>query len=75
MPKKLTSDADFVTAWVTSKTVDEVVKKTGLAKMTIQVRAARLRKAGVKLPKFVRRKTIDVDGLNALVGKLLKKSK
>ena len=73
MPKKIVSDVDFVTAWAKSKSLDEVAKQTGLAKLSVQARAQRMRKAGVKLPKFSRRKVTDVEGLNKLLGELLGK--
>lgn len=72
MPQPVT-DVDFVTAWAKAKSLDEVVKATGLAKPSVQARAHRLRKAGVKLPKFRRQKATDVEGLNNLLGDLLKK--
>jgi hypothetical protein len=71
--KKTISDVDFVTAWAKSKSLDDVVKATGLAKLSVQARAHRLRKAGVKLPKFKRQKVTDVEGLNDLLGTLLGK--
>ena len=73
MVKKPVSDVDFVTAWAKSKSLDEVVKATGLAKLSVQARAHRLRKAGVKLPRFRRQKVTDVEGLNDLLGTLLGK--
>ncbi len=73
MVKKPVTDVDFVTAWAKSKSLDEVVKATGLAKLSVQARAHRLRKAGVKLPRFRRQKVTDVEGLNDLLGTLLGK--
>jgi hypothetical protein len=50
----MVSDVNFVTAWATSGSLDGVADKTGLAKSTIRDRGNRLRKAGVKLPRFSR---------------------
>jgi hypothetical protein len=62
LPQPIT-DVDFVTAWAKSKSLEDVVKATGLAKPSVQARAHRLRKAGVKLPRFRRQKVTDVEGL------------
>jgi hypothetical protein len=70
---KFLTDEQFVTAWATSKSLDEVAKKTKLVKISVQARASRLRKLGVKLAKFSRRrKIVDVDKLNKLLKRLQK---
>lgn len=48
---KVTAE-DFVVAWATSKSLDEVCHSTGLNKPTVQQRSYQLRKLGVKLPKL-----------------------
>ena len=66
------TDEAFVTAWAKSKSVEEVAKRLGRAKCSVQVRAGRLRKAGVKLPRHPRpKKVTDVTTLNKLLKKLL----
>ena len=71
--KKGITDAEFVTAWAKSNSLAEVAEKTGLAKQSVLTRGTRLRKAGVKLPRFARRKSVDVEGLNSLLTDLLRK--
>ena len=44
------SDKDFVKAYVACYSTDEAAKLTGLANASVQQRAAKLRKAGVRLP-------------------------
>ena len=51
MASKVTAE-DFVVAWATSKSLEDVVKSTGLNKPTVQARAYQYRKLGVKLPKL-----------------------
>ena len=55
---------------------EEVVTLTGMAKPSVIARATRLRKAGVKLPKYGRaHRIVDVKGLNELIGSLAPKPK
>jgi hypothetical protein len=65
------SAAQFVQAYMTATTLEEMEKSIGLARGNIQYRANSLRKKGVNLPKkFVgERKTnkLDIDALNALI--------
>lgn len=68
---KVTS-GDFVVAYVTSRTLDDVAESTGLSKSAVMNRARYLKKIGVKLPKLEdqRGKTcLDVIELNNLVKK------
>lgn len=51
MTKRLT-DREFVTHWCHCASYAELAKLTGMARSSIQARGARLRKAGVKLPKY-----------------------
>jgi len=53
------SNRDFVVAWATAKTMDEVVKTTGLARPTASTRASYLRGKGVKLKKFSKHGALD----------------
>jgi hypothetical protein len=46
------TDVQFVAAWATSFSVDEVAKKTGLSVRTVWIRADRLRADGVELPDY-----------------------
>ena len=67
-PRKFVDDEDFVKAWLASSSVKEVADSLGLSVNSASVRAVALRKAGVSLPKYVRRKRdIDVDALNKLI--------
>ena len=67
---------EFVTSWVKAAGYEELASLTGLAKGSIQARAVRLRKAGVKLPKYGQSKRmVDTKGLNALIAQLAKSEK
>lgn len=67
---KVISDVDFVTAFAQCTTLDDVVSKLGMEKGSIQARASKLRKVGVKLPVFRRtNKPVDIAGLNAILEK------
>jgi transposase len=64
----IVSDASYVNVYVASKSIEEVARKLGLAESSVQSRACKLRKAGVKLPLFERKKKkIDVQALNNLI--------
>ena len=68
--KKRVSDADYVTAYVSCKSCEELSVATGLSAATCASRATKLRKAGVSLAKYQRKataKVVDVDALNAIV--------
>lgn len=67
---------EFVRAWMTSKTVDEVAKKMDLPVTSVSSKANNLRAKGVKLPKM-QRPAADpnsVEELNKLVAKYQKKA-
>jgi transposase len=68
--KPRVSDKDFVAACLAGKSCADVAASTGLAVASVCQRAARLRKAGVKLAKYDRkaRSQTDVDALNAMIG-------
>lgn len=67
---KMVSNVDFVTAYAKANSLDDVVKSLGMEKGSVQARASKLRKLGVKLPKFVRGATpTDVASLNAILEK------
>lgn len=65
---------DFVVAWMTSETLDDVVKATGMTKPGVQYKAKTLRDKGVKLPKLKRQTLGDLEiaQLNSLVNKYKK---
>jgi formylmethanofuran dehydrogenase subunit B len=69
--RRILTDVEFVTAWAKAKTLTDVVAATGLQRISVQARASRLRKAGVRLRRFARsKKKIDVQGLNKIIDKL-----
>ena len=71
MGKQLTSE-DFVVAWATANTLDEVVSATGMNKPAVQGRATILRKLGVKLPRLSAPRQYDslrIAQLNSLISK------
>jgi hypothetical protein len=49
IPKVRVSPEDFVVVWNTSKTVREVVERTGMSFPAVRTRARNYRKKGVKL--------------------------
>lgn len=62
------TDVDFVRAWVASASTDEVATKTELTVASVNARATKLRKNGVNLPPFARKKkVVDADALNAII--------
>ena len=62
------SDTDFVRALLSSKSYTELATTLNMAQASVQARANRLRKAGVELPAYDRKKKeIDVTGLNGLI--------
>jgi len=68
MRGKRLSAEEFVTAWMESHTIEEVVERTGMQRAAINQRIYGLRKKGVKLPRLSRlSRAIDVDGLNELI--------
>ena len=68
MVKKI-SHVEFVKTWKEANSIGTVASATGLSKQSVQARAAKLRKAGVALPRFARQgEPIDVDALNAILG-------
>ena len=67
MVKPRVSDIDFVKKYMASKSSAELSTNTGLTIESARSRAAKLRKAGVALPKFNRTREIDISGLNAIV--------
>ena len=67
MAKTQTSNVNFVKAYMASRSSEELAANTGLTLESARSRAAKLRKAGVNLPKFSRERAIDIAGLNAIV--------
>ena len=65
MSKNLISDEDFVVAYMLCSTYHELAVKLGYEDVSVQARAAKLRKAGVKLVPYERKKKkIDVKKLS-----------
>lgn len=59
----------FVTLWQKAESMDDLVKETGLAKISLSGRAASYRKRGVELRKFLsghRGPRLDFEALNTL---------
>jgi hypothetical protein len=66
--KPRVSNVDFVTAYKSSSSHNELAKKIGLTKASVASRAAKLRKLGVNLAKYAREKpAVDVEALNAIL--------
>lgn len=71
------SHEDFVVAWMTSATVEDVIKDTGMNKAAVYQRAKLLRDKGVQLKKLNRPGRLDplqIAQLNSLVRKYEKQS-
>lgn len=64
---KLINSRDFVKAWMTSDTIDQVAAKMGITKESAYSKANNLRFKGVKLPQKQRVYGDSVDDLNAIV--------
>jgi hypothetical protein len=59
---------DFVKAWSTSSSIDEVMEKTNLPKNAVYSRVNSYRHKGVKLKRMQRQnKVVNVDALNSIV--------
>jgi hypothetical protein len=71
MAKTQISNVDFVKAYIASESSEELAANTGLTIESARSRAAKLRKAGVALPKFDRKREIDITGLNAIINAAL----
>lgn len=68
----MTTNEDFIRAWMASKSIPEVETKTGMTKVNISAKATYLRKRGVLLPKFTRSGTqLDAGALNKIVAEFL----
>lgn len=68
----MVTSEDFVIAWATSSTLDEVVQTTKMTKAAVQGRATMLRKLGVRLPKLSAPRYYDdlrISQLNSLINK------
>jgi len=66
------SPEEFIRAWQTSASADEVAEKLKMPKPIVHARATTYRKAGVKLKSMPRKGQgkLDVDALNRLVEEL-----
>jgi len=62
----------FITAWQTSESADEVADKLKMPKAIVLARASGYRRAGLKLKKMPRRpsKVLDIERLNRLIEEL-----
>lgn len=64
------SNQDFVVAYATAETLDQVVKTTGMNKAAVQGRKVFLEKKGVKFPKLKSSNyltSLDIAQLNSLI--------
>ncbi len=68
------SPEEFVRAWLSSKTLEEVAKKTGMTYAAVGTRARKYLKQGVELPRLEKRASgrggiprLDIQGLNELI--------
>lgn len=78
MARSKVDNRDFVVAWTTSRTTDDVMAATGLSKPAISARAKYLKSKGVKLkklerPSMARLDTLEVAQLNSLINKYSEK--
>lgn len=64
------SDRDFVEAWETSKSTEELESRTSRDLSSCKARAKRLRGLGVNLREIGTKKTVDVAKLNELIAQL-----
>lgn len=71
------SDSDFVVAWVTADTLDDVIAATGLTIAGCRYRAKKLRERGVRLMELagISREQEKVKELNRLVDKYSRRDK
>lgn len=62
----------FITAWETSNTAQEVADKLGMPKLIVLARASSYRQDGIHLKKMRRdhKRALDVDALNRLIEQL-----
>ena len=71
-PRRLTP-IEFVTAWQRSRSIPDLIAKTGIRENAARGRATRYRRKGIPLKKLADgRASIDVAALKALVEKLAK---
>ena len=64
--KKSISEADFIAVWLSSDTIEEVVKITGLLKQSVQSRSSLLRSQGIELPYLRSAKKQKMDSRNKI---------
>jgi len=68
--------SDFIKAYQTSKSYEEVARKLGMTAISVQARTVRERKRGVHLKRFERQgggcriTQADIDAANALIAEL-----
>jgi hypothetical protein len=63
------SPEDFIRAWQTSQSADEVAEKLKMPKGIVHARASNYRTAGIRLKKMPRsrKNKLDVDALNKMI--------
>jgi len=68
MAKTIVSDKLFVETYVTCNSYDSLALYLNMKPTSVQARAAKLRKTGVNLVPYERKKKeVDVEGLNSLI--------
>ena len=68
MSKTIVSDKDFVLAYGNCRSYSTLAESLAMKQTSVQARAAKLRKAGVNLVPYERKKKeVDVAGLNSLL--------
>ena len=63
----IVTDEQFVTAWAKSRSIHDMTSRTGLSKEWIYLRASRMRKRGVQLPRWRELYPVTVDRLNEIL--------
>ena len=72
------NDREFVITFINSESAEEVAKALNLTNQQVSMKAAYLRKLGVRLPKFTYRgkdRRIEIAQLNSLIEKHKKANK
>lgn len=68
---KRTSPKEFIEAWQTSQTINDVMQKTGMKKHAVLARAKNYRTKGVPLKKMQQPRTLDWKNLAEYAENLL----
>lgn len=67
LPRKLISPEDFVRAWQSSSSMQEVANKLGIKYNSVAQRGYAYRKRGIQLKKLSSIDSVNVDELNRLI--------